>query len=116
MLELLAKNVFGSRPSWAKKVAKEGQPATALVLENPKNYFKGIPKYEGADIWLDLAVRVEPSLEAPLEARMKCQLSQVLGSLLEADMRVNVKYDRQHKDRVLLVDDINALLQYRIKK
>jgi hypothetical protein len=116
MLEILAKNVFGSRPGWLKKVAKDGQPAKALVLENPKDYFKGIGKYEGADVWLDLAVRVEPSLEAPFEARMKCQLSQILGGLLEANMRVNVKYDRRHNDRVLLVDDINALLQYRIKK
>jgi hypothetical protein len=31
-------------------------------------------------------------------------------------MKVNVRYDRNDTQRVLLVDDINTLLSYRIKK
>jgi hypothetical protein len=116
MLEIFVKNVFGSRPAWLKDVEKNGQPATAVILADPKDYFKDAPKYEGADVWLDLQVRLEPPLEAPFEGRMKCLLSQILGGMLEAGMRVNAKYDPAHKDRLLLVDDITRLLQYRVKK
>jgi hypothetical protein len=116
MLEILGKNILGSQPGWRKHVEQNGQPAKAVVLANPRDYFKGIPKYEGADVWMDIPVRVEPSLEASFEAKMKCQLSQILGGMLEANMQVNVKYDPEKKERVLLVDDVNALLQSRIKK
>ena len=116
MLEIMGKNIFGSKPGWVKQVEKSGQPAKAVILVNPKDYFKGVAGYQGADVWLDLAVRVEPTLEAPFEVKMKCQLSQILGGMLEAGMRVNAKYDPKKKERVLLVDDVNALLQYRVKK
>ncbi len=116
MLEIMGKNIFGSKPGWLKQVEKNGQPAKAVVLADPKDYFKGTGGYQGADVWMDLAVRVEPGLEAPFEAKMKCQLSQIIGGMIKAGLRVNVKYDPGKKDRVLLVDDVNALLQYRVRK
>ena len=116
MFEIMRKNIFGSKPGWLKEVQKKGQPAKAVLLADPKDYFKNVAGYQGADVWMDIQVRVEPSLAAPFEAAMKCQLSQILGGMLEAGMTVNVKYDPAHTDRVYLVDDVNALLQWRIKK
>lgn len=46
---------------------------------------------------------------------MKCRLSHALGGMLEPPMKVNVRYDPKDKQRVLLVDDINTLLSYRLK-
>ncbi len=116
MFEIMRKNLFGSKPGWLKDVEKNGQPAKALVLADPQDYFKGTGGYQGSDVWLDLEVRVEPSLEAPFEAKMKCKLSQIIGGMIKAGLRVNVKYDPEKKDRVLLTDDVNALLQYRLRK
>jgi len=47
---------------------------------------------------------------------MKCQLTQITFGMLESGMTVNAKYVPAHKERVVLADDPQTLLQYRVKK
>jgi hypothetical protein len=103
-------------PSWAKDVEKNGKPAIAEVLSNPQDIMKGIGGYQGRDGWIDVEVNIRPSDEAEFEGKMKCRFSQAIGGMLATGMKVNVKYDLKDKKRILLVDDVNKLLSYRLKK
>src|SRR5688572_21081826 len=109
-------NMFRMTPGWIKDVQANGRATKAVVISNPKDHLKGVKGYEGSDMWLDVTARIEPADEPSFEAGMKCQLSQIVFGMLEAGMTVNAKYDPAHKERVVLVDDQNALLQYRVKK
>jgi hypothetical protein len=46
---------------------------------------------------------------------MNCQLTQITFGMLEAGMTVNAKYDPANKERVVLMDDPQTFLQYRVK-
>jgi len=110
------KGMFSFGPGWIKDVQAKGQPAKAVVISEPKDNMKGVKGYEGRDMWLEVTARIEPEGAAPFEAKMKCQLSQIVFGMLEAGMTVNARYDAAHPDRVVLVDDQQTLLHYRIKK
>lgn len=110
------KAVFSIPPGWIKNVQKNGTPAKAEIISDPKDNMKGVQGYEGRDVWLEVKARLEPENEAPYEVNLKCQLSQILFGMLEKGMKVNVKYDPLHKDRAVLMDDAQALLMTRIKK
>jgi hypothetical protein len=110
------KGMFSMAPGWLKSVQTNGQAAKAVVLSNPKDNLKGVQGYEGRDMWLEVTARIEPADQPPFEAKMKCQLTQIVFGMLEAGMTVNAKYDPVHKDRVVLVDDQQTLLHYRIRK
>jgi hypothetical protein len=109
------KVIFGPTPGWIKDVEKNGTPARAVVLSDPKELIRGVAGYQGRDGWIDVRVRIEEAVGAPFEAKMQCRLMTALGGMLEPGMRVNTKYDPRHKDRVLLADDVNSLLSYRLK-
>ncbi len=89
------------QPSWTKRVAQSGKPATATVIEN--NAMTGIGGYEGEDVWLELPVKVQPSDEPAFDAKMKCKLSQTF--LLKAGSQVQVRYDPADKSKVILTSD-----------
>jgi hypothetical protein len=110
------KMIFSPTPGWIKDVEKNGTPAYAVVLSDPQGILKGVAGYQGRDGWIDVLAQIHPSVEAEFEAKMKCRLSQALGGMLEPGMKVNVKYDPKDKKRVLLVDDVNKLLSYRLKE
>jgi hypothetical protein len=101
------------QPGWIKQVQKSGRQASAIALAGGQDYLKGIGGYEGADLWLDLPVRVEPEGEQPFEAKMKCRLSQSL--VVEAGMKVPVRYDPSRRTRVVLLGDVQTLLESRLK-
>jgi hypothetical protein len=110
--------MFRPTPGWVKQVRVQGQPAVAVVLADPQEVadLQRGGGYQGRDGWIDVAARVEPASAAPFEAAMKCRLSQALFGMLAAGMKVNVRYDPQNKNRVLLVDDVNTLLRYRVQE
>lgn len=109
--------MFRPTPGWVKQVQAHGRPAAAVVLADPQEVadLQRGGGYEGRDGWIDVAARVQPADEPPFEAAMKCRLSQALFGMLAAGMTVNVRYDPQDRSRVLLVDDVNTLLSYRVK-
>ena len=110
------KSMFSLTLGWIKDIQTNGKAAKAVIISNPKDNMNGVKGYEGRDMWLEVVARIEPVDELPLEAKMKCQLSQIVFGMLEAGMTVNAKYDPNHKERVVLVDDQKTLLQYRVKK
>jgi hypothetical protein len=109
------KMIFSPSPGWIKDVEKNGTPALALVLSDPKEILKGIAGYQGRDSWIDVQAEIHPNVDTKFEAKMKCSLSQALGGMLEPGMKVNVKYDPKDTKRVLLIDDVTKLLSYRLK-
>jgi hypothetical protein len=112
------KMMFKPTPGWIKKVRKEGEPASAVVLAQAQAVtdLSKLGDYSGRDGWVDVPVRVEPYAGPPYEAQMQCKLSQALGGMLESGMKVNIKYERDHPDRVLLVDDLTTILMSRVKE
>jgi hypothetical protein len=110
------KSMFSLTLGWIKDIQTNGKAAKAVIISNPKGNMNSVKGYKGRDMWLEVVARVEPVDEAPFEAKMKCQLSQIAFGMLEAGMMVNAKCDPNHKDRVVLVDDQQTLLQYRVKK
>jgi len=109
------KVMFGPTPGWIKDVEKNGRPGKALVMSDPKDLLKGMGGYQGRDGWVDVRAQVETVVDGQFEAKVQCCLSTALGGMLEPGLRVNVKYDPKHKERVLLTDDVNTLLSYRLK-
>jgi hypothetical protein len=106
----------GGKPRWVNDVEKNGLAAKAVILSDPRQLIKDIGGYEGDDKWIDVQISVQPANEPAYEAAMKCKLSQATFGLLEPGITVNIKYDAKDKTRVLLVDDVNTLLQARVKK
>jgi len=47
---------------------------------------------------------------------MKCRFSTALGGMLAPGLKVNARLDPKDPRRVLLVDDVNKLLSYRLKQ
>lgn len=110
------KVMFGLTPGWIKDVEKKGKPASAVVKSDPQAVLKGVGSYEGRDGWIDVQVEVQPADEPAFEAKMKCKLSQAVFGAMRLGQTVNVRYDPKDKKRVLLTDDVQALLQSRVKK
>ena len=100
-------------PRWIKRVEKTGLPATAVVVSDPKEVMKGVYGYSGKDGWVDLEADVLTEIGEELKAKVKCRLSQTFA--LEPGTKVNVRYDPEDKTRVVLVDDFQTLLNYRLK-
>ncbi len=110
------KVIFGLTPGWIKDVEKKGKPATAIVKSDPQAVLKGVGGYEGKDGWIDVQVEVQPADEPAYEAKMKCKLSQAVFGAMRLGQKVNVRYDAKDRQRVLLTDGVQALLQSRVKK
>ena len=65
--------------------------------------------YAGREVFIDVAVRVEPANEAPYEARMKVSL--LKAYLLKPGVRVLVKYDPAKKEQVVMDDEAAQILE-----
>jgi hypothetical protein len=102
-------------PRWIKKVEANGDPASATVLSNPGKVIEGIGGYEGKDGWIDFQADVLTEVGEQFTATAKCRLSQALGGMMEPGLKVNVRYDPKDRKRVVLVDDVQTLLNYRLK-
>jgi hypothetical protein len=107
------KVMFGPTPGWIKDVQKNGRLAKALILSDPSELLKGVGGYEGRDGWVDVRAQIETVVDGQFEAKVQCRLSTSLA--VKPGLRVNVKYDPGHKEHVLLTDDFNTLMSYRIK-
>ena len=94
---------------------ENGEPASATVLSNPGKVIEGIGGYQGKDGWIDFEADVLTEVGEHHTATAKCRLSQALGGLMEPGLKVNVRYDPKDRKRVVLVDDIQTLLNYRLK-
>lgn len=110
------KLMFSPTPGWIKSVEKNGEPAMAVILANPQHILDGVPEYKGRDAWIETGAEVHPASGEVYQAKMKCRLSQALGGMLEPGLQVNVRIDRKDRSKVVLMDDINTLLSYRLKK
>jgi hypothetical protein len=109
----MIKMAFLPTPGWVKDVEKKGEPASATILSDPKQVIEGIGGYSGKDGWIDFQADVLTEIGEQFTATAKCRLSQSFA--MEPGMKVNVRYDPKDHERVVLVDDVQTLLNYRIK-
>lgn len=65
--------------------------------------------YAGREVFIDVAVRVQPENELPFESMMKASL--LKAYLLKTGVRVNVKYDPANKEQVIMEDEPAAILE-----
>ncbi len=85
------------------EVLEDGRASANRELKKAK-----YREYRGAEPMLSIAVRVQPQNEPPFEATMKAGVSKSL--LLMPGVRVQVTYDPQGKDDVVLDDELQAIL------
>jgi len=64
--------------------------------------------YSGREVFIDVAVRVQPD-EPPYEAKMKVGL--LKAYLLTPGVRVRVKYDPAKKEQVIMDDEAPEILE-----
>lgn len=94
---------------------KQSLPALAEVLEDARekmNVEMKKPKfnnYSGPEVFLEVAVRVQPENDLPYDAKMKVGLLKM--HLLKQGVVVRVKYDPRKRDQVEYDDDPQALLE-----
>ena len=101
---------------------KQTAQALAEVLEDGREKMNTEMKkprynnYSGPEVFLDVAVRVQPDNEPSFEAMMNVGLLKM--HLLKQGVRVRVKYDPRKLDRVQYDDEPQALLERnpRLKK
>ena len=95
---------------------KQTVQALAEVLEDGREIMNAEMKkskynnYSGREVFIDVAVRVQPENEPPYEARMKVSL--LRAYLLKPGVRVRVQYDPTKKEQVTM-DDEAAEIQER---
>jgi hypothetical protein len=96
-------------PAWVKKVEADGKPAKATIL-SVKNTGMVINNTVAV---VKLQLRVEPPGEAPFEVSQDKQISMVMGlGGYSAGARVNVKYDPDHKNHVVILSDSETAADY----
>jgi hypothetical protein len=94
---------------------KQSVQALAEVLEDGREIMNAEMKkpkynnYSGREVFIDVAVRVEPDNEGPYEARMKVSL--LKAYLLKPGVRVLVKYDPAKKEQVVMDDEAAKILE-----
>jgi hypothetical protein len=94
---------------------KQSVQAVAEVLENGREIMNAEMKkpkynnYSGREVFIEVAVRVQPDHEAPYDARMKVSL--LNAYLLKPGVRVRVNYDPAKKEQVTMDDEANKILE-----
>lgn len=94
---------------------KQSVQSLAEVLEDDREIMNTEMKkpkynnYSGREVFIDVAVRIQPDNEAPYEAKLKVSL--LRAYLLRPGVRVLVKYDPAKKEQVLLDDEAPAILE-----
>ena len=93
---------------------KQSAHALAEMLENGRERMQAEMKkprfqnYSGPEVFLDVAVRVQPQNESSYEAKMRVGLLKMY--LLKPGVVVRVKYDPRKPEQVEYDDDAPAIL------
>ena len=98
--------LFGKKKSVQSmaEVLEDGREIMNTEMKKPK-----YNNYSGREVFIDVAVRVQPDNEAPYEAEMKVSL--LSAYLLKPGVRVVVNYDPAKKEQVTMNDDTSAILE-----
>lgn len=94
---------------------KQSVQALAEVLENGREIMNTEMKkpkynnYSGPEVFIEVAVRVQPDHEAPYEAKLKVSL--LKAYLLKPGVRVHVKYNPAKKEQVTMDDEASQILE-----
>src|SRR4030095_9722487 len=86
------------------EVLEDGREKMNAEMKKPK-----FNNYSGPEVFLELAVRVQPQNEPSFEAQMKVGLLKM--HLLKQGVSVRVKYDPRKPRQVEYVDEPAALLE-----
>lgn len=86
------------------EVLEDGREKMNAEMKKPK-----FNNYSGPEVFLEMAVRVQPANEPPYEAKMKVGLLKMY--LLKQGVVVRVNYDPRKPDIVEYADDPQALLE-----
>ena len=97
--------LFGKKQSVQSlaEVLEDGREKMNLEMKKPK-----FNNYSGPEVFLNVAVRVQPQNESPYEAKMKVGLLKMY--LLKPGVTVRVKYDPRRPDQVEYDDDPQEIL------
>ena len=85
------------------EVLEDGREKMNLEMKKPK-----FNNYSGPEVFLEVAVRVQPPNEPACEAKMKVGLLKMY--LLKPGVVVQVKYDPRKPDRVEYDDELQVVL------
>jgi hypothetical protein len=85
------------------EVLEDGREKMNAEMKKPK-----FNSYSGPEVFLDLAVRIQPQNDPSYEARMKVGLLKM--HLLKQGVHVQVKYDPRKPAQVEYDDDPQAIL------
>ena len=98
--------LFGKKQSVQSfaEVLEDGRELMNAEMKKPK-----YNNYSGREVFIDVAVRVEPEYEPSYEAKMKVSL--LKAYLLKPGVRVLVKYDPAKKEQVNMDDEMAAILE-----
>ena len=98
--------LFGKKQSVQSlaEVLEDGREIMNTEMKKPK-----YNNYSGREVFIDVAVRVQPDNEAPYEAKMKVSL--LRAYLLKPSVRVLVKYDPAKKEQVIMDDEATQILE-----
>jgi hypothetical protein len=98
--------LFGKKQSVQSlaEVLEDGREIMNAEMKKPK-----YNNYAGREVFIDVAVRVEPDSEPSYEARMKASL--LKAYLLKPGVRVRVKYDPAKKEQVVIDDEAAQILE-----
>lgn len=94
---------------------KQSAQAIAELLEDGRQIMNEEMKkprynnYAGREVFIDVAVRVQPENEPPFETKMKVSL--LKAYVLKPGVRVNVRYDPAKKEQVTMEDEPAAILE-----
>ena len=86
------------------EVLEDGREKMNAEMKKPK-----FNNYSGPEVFLDVAVRVQPQDAAPYEAKMKVGLLNM--HLLKQGVIVRVKYDPRKPGQVEYEDDPQSILE-----
>ncbi len=97
--------LFGKKQSVQAlaEVLEDGRELMNTEMKKPK-----YNNYSGREVFINVAVRVQPNNEPPYEAKMKVSL--LRAYLLKPGVRVLVKYDPAKKEQVTMDDEAPAIL------
>ena len=98
--------LFGKKQSVQSlaEVLEDGREIMNTEMKKPK-----YNNYAGREVFIDVAVRVEPNNEASYEARMKVSL--LKAYLLKPGVRVLVKYDPAKREQAVIDDEATQILE-----
>jgi hypothetical protein len=98
--------LFGKKQSIQSlaETLEDGRELMNAEMKKPK-----YNNYAGREVFIEVAVRVQPENEPPFESKMKVSL--LKAYVLKPGVRVLVKYDPAKKEQVIMEDDPTQILE-----